>query len=631
MREPAQRREWARPIAGLAVGFAVVMAALLLAHAYAMLAGLKLRVNDYGTYVNFLWNSAHGRPFRCFVDQSYLRTHLSFTLLLLAPLFRLWDDPFLLMVVQWACPVLGAVIVGRTAARLSLPAPLPAVCAALFFAYPYTQSVLTCDFHGVALYLLLLPWLYHHLTLRRPLVWLPWLLILGLREDAAFVMLPLLLYVAWTRRWRGGYVFAGLAVAYAAAAILWLYPRFNEMSLAARRAVEMDAERFAGSWDAAGLWNRAQALFWLFLPSVPLWRRGGWAPALVFPSLALLLLQVSHEPRVHGLGVHYPAAVWPLAALGLLEALARGVRQGAPLDRGSAARLGAVLLGLLLAAHFTLGRFPREIRQSARRLTLQPSRSGRNALWAARHIPREGVLLTDRTYAGLCGNRADLLAGLHLRTNAAYRIDAVFLDLADSQERAVLREFMTERGFGVTYFDQRYAIAQRGAAPARNAEAAEALANRERTVVFHGTARRGGRGAFAPGCDTARYWSGRPEGEGVDLTLGGRLTLPAGVYRARFRLRAEAPRQEGASWGALAVVSSADERTLAAAAIEPVATPPGEFRYQELRFALERETAVEPRVTGAAAPLWLDRAIFVPVPDGEAPPAAPAAVPRGQP
>jgi hypothetical protein len=54
----------------------------------------KFQLVDYGLYVNLIWNTAHGRPFRLLVDESYLTRHLSFTLALLAPFFWIWDHPF---------------------------------------------------------------------------------------------------------------------------------------------------------------------------------------------------------------------------------------------------------------------------------------------------------------------------------------------------------------------------------------------------------------------------------------------------------------------------------------------------------------------------------------------------------
>ena len=622
-------RAVSRLTAFVAAGFAATMAVLLLITGYAMLTHLKLQVNDYGTYTNFLSNSAHGRPFLCFVDQSYLRTHLSFTLLLIAPLFRVWDHPFLLMVVQWLCPLLGALIVWRLAVRLKFGAPLPAVFAMLLFAYPYTQSVLTCDFHGVCLYLLLLPWLYTCLAVRRETVLVPWLLILGLREDAAFVMLPMLLYFAVRDRWRTGYVLAGLALAYGAAATLWIYPQINEITLAARRADELDMDSMAGSWSPVDIQRRAEALLWLALPAVPLLLRKRWVPIVVFPSIALLILQASGESRVHGLGVHYPAAVYPLVVLGIVEAFAllngtaaRPAGSGASAAEGRvgarpAAWLGLTLVAITLFAHFTAGRFPKEYRMNARRLLLEPGRSGRNALWAAQQLPKQGVLLTDKALAGLCGNRFDLLPWLQEWRKSPDRVDLLFIDTANHGARAVLEESLARGKFGVTYFDQRYAIAQRGADTGRISEVTMATANGERTVFVVNTAKQAGWRAFAPGCGTARYWKGRGAATPVELTLGGRMTLPPGHYQAVFRLRAEAPRPGTQNrWGSLGVVREGGPTPLAEAAIEPIAGAVGEFRYQALRFDLAAEATVEPRVRGADAPLWLDRVIFAPAQEG---------------
>ena len=90
-----------RALTAAAAALCAAAAAALLYSAYCAFSWGKFPLYDYVIYTNMLWNSGHGRLFRMLVDQSYLRVHLSFTLALIGPLFRIWDHPFLPALVQW--------------------------------------------------------------------------------------------------------------------------------------------------------------------------------------------------------------------------------------------------------------------------------------------------------------------------------------------------------------------------------------------------------------------------------------------------------------------------------------------------------------------------------------------------
>ena len=154
--------------------FTIIIAALtllcsleLLRASFAAYTWGKFTLFDYGVYSNMFWNSGRGDFFRMLLDRSYLKTHLSFTLALLGPLYRLWDHPFLLSLLQWIFLMGGAAVLGLSLRR-RVRGEL--IAALLFFtiAYPYSQSVLLSEFHGVSLYLLLVPLLYVCLVHRRP-------------------------------------------------------------------------------------------------------------------------------------------------------------------------------------------------------------------------------------------------------------------------------------------------------------------------------------------------------------------------------------------------------------------------------------------------------------------------------
>ena len=81
---------------------------------------------DYGAYTNFLYNLAHGDGFRFLHEHNYLKTHLSFSFILLTPLVHLWASPLLLIVVQWLFLVGGATFLWRFLRRAGTAPAHPA-------------------------------------------------------------------------------------------------------------------------------------------------------------------------------------------------------------------------------------------------------------------------------------------------------------------------------------------------------------------------------------------------------------------------------------------------------------------------------------------------------------------------
>ena len=218
----------------------LALAAAFLLHqlysAWCAMTWFKSHQGDYGNYVNMLWNTAHGQPFRMNVDENYLALHLSFTLALLSILYHVWDHAFLLALLQWLMVAGGAVFVWTMARRRGL-APLAASALALFLSgYFFTQRVLLSDFHTVATYYLLFPWLCYTMAFRKRWAWLPWVLILGVREDAALFALPAVVYFAWRDRWAGGWWLAVAGVAYGVLAVTVIFPAINDVTVAEARA-----------------------------------------------------------------------------------------------------------------------------------------------------------------------------------------------------------------------------------------------------------------------------------------------------------------------------------------------------------------------------------------------------------
>ena len=371
---------------------------------------------DYGGYTNMIWNCGHGHPFKVLVDHSYLEAHLSFALALLGPAFRVWDHPLLPVVLQWICFVAGGLVLWRTMRRRTISFLLTLSVLCFYAAYPFSQSVMLSEFHGVALVFLLIPWLYHCLCFRPSALWIPLLLLCGLREDAFLAALPLLVYFAVRYRSRMSAVGAGAALAYGLTAMLVLFPLINGVSILEFRAGWLPgAQPHGGSAGTSAFTMRALATLWVLLPALPLFRRRGWIPITAFVALPLGIALFSAFPRQHGLQVHYPAVVMACLTVAIIEALSHASAHPAAAAQepqlagkwSSGFAFACYLVALTLFAHFHHGFLPGGGRSERVYRSIDPQ--GKALLAVAQQLPKKGVLLCHERLTPFCANREDLL------------------------------------------------------------------------------------------------------------------------------------------------------------------------------------------------------------------------------
>lgn len=438
----------------------------------------KMALHDYGIYYNMLWNTAHGHWFTYLTDQSYLSTHLSFTLALLAPLFLLWDHPCLLTVIQWLCFITGILVVWRILVLTRIPPFLTAAILFMFTAYPYAQLSMLSEFHGVHLYFFLIPWLYLCLAFRKDRVWIPLLLIAGLREDAVFSILPMLIYFTAADRWKTGKVWCLVCAAYGILALTVLFPWFNGISILERREHLLDPDAIRQSLLQRSF-RRIVSAFRLFLPAAPLFflRRRNWIPIVIFPSLPLLILLASPERHHFGIHRHYSTAIFTCLVLGIIEAL----RRSAPLSSVALAkenqpwRLASLLLLITVASHVCWGALPWGVSYAGREFQTA-SLYIPKMLRVTRNLPKEGVLLTSGRLAGYLGNRYSIVTFDSIRIHP-HAPDYLVFDMKRIKS-AMLFSLLKEREFGVIAFEPPFIVMKRGADPARNAEVLATIPSR---------------------------------------------------------------------------------------------------------------------------------------------------------
>lgn len=589
---------------------ACVVAATTLYTVICSFSWYRNRISDYGIYANMMWNTAHGHPFLYLMNGSYLRVHLSFTLGLFSLLYRAWDHPLLLGVLQWLCSVLGTLAVVVAARRRSMPALMTAALAFFYLGYRFTQSVHVHDFHGVAIYLFLVPLLYVTLVGHRAWSWLPLLLILGLREDAGLVVLPMLLYFAARDRWRGGALLALAALLYSVLTILVLYPALNGISLFEKRGAEMPSINWLAAADAGPLLARLHGLLLFLLPVLVVGHRA-WGPALLFPSFAVLQCLASNWPSQYAIGTHYSAPVMATLVCGLVESLAlradgRPNTSARPVPWG---RTAALLTAVTLAVHVESGFLPGGGKSCAPLRVLNPE--GLATLRAAAHIPRDGVLMTDNALVAFCANR-HLLKVWHFG-QLGRTFDHAFFRARDlsAHGRGVLLQALRDRTLGVRYYDGIHVVLSRGFDPRDNDHV---LHRREREHYVHEDLCHAGRNGHAGGL-RVRYWEGDGSRAPVSLAHGTSWNLAPGTYEFTLSYRSATPRRSvRGNWGWLSVHRLGEPEPLARTDLPPTPATGHDWQRCDVRFTLDRPAAVEYRVTGGDARLWLRRVNWSPVP-----------------
>lgn len=593
---------------GAIVALAVVVCVALLHGAFAAFSWFKFHLLDYGGYTNMLWNTAHGRLFRVLLDRSYLDIHLSFSLALLAPLFRIWDHPFLLAVVQWLCLVIGTGVLWRAGTRLRIEPTLRAAIVLLAVAYPFTQSVMLAEFHGVGVYFLLLPWLFLWMHVRRCMAWLPLVLTLGVREDTFLVVTPILFYFAWRERDRIALWLGIGALAYGLIAIFVLFPWISGMSLFEFRSSWLPGGAGHAAAEGVRLWTpRLAAVGWVLLPTVP-WLRRRWRPIAAFVAVPLAVALLSRSHYQYSLSVHYSVAVMACLVLGVMQAAFEGRPREE--DRPGPLRLAPALWLTLsvLVAHAARGLLPGGGQRSLEYARVHPRVF--DVLAVSRQIPRAGLLVCPDRLSPFCANRYDLVTWAYW-DRRKHPIDLVFADVPEllGKRRDRYEELLREGQFGVRVLDRDMAVLERGFETTRNAALLELMERESRTLAFQTTHHHAGKDVLMPDGHRVRYW---PGGAAVTVAFGRELALAKGTYTVRVRLKLVP--MEGDTDDPPAILRlhrAGHTEVLASHPLEVKSRGEG-FRILSFPFELPEDMTVEPRVTGGVQELWLDWIRFDP-------------------
>jgi len=208
----------------------LLWAIVLAAYAFARHERLNSSGYDLAIKTQVIWNTFQGNWFASSIEvEHYLGDHVQLIFLLLAPLYALWADVRIMLLLQAILLSLGAIPVYRIALRELDDRRLALLFAAAFLLFPLVGFVNRFDFHPLVFAIPLFLFAYDLLQTDHPL-WASFFifLALALREDVGFTVFAFGLYVAVVMKRRTlGLVWAVVGLAWSLAAIFVIIPYFR--------------------------------------------------------------------------------------------------------------------------------------------------------------------------------------------------------------------------------------------------------------------------------------------------------------------------------------------------------------------------------------------------------------------
>lgn len=151
---------------------------------------------DLGNMDQTVWNTIHGRIFQITdpdntVNISRLAYHADFMLVLISPLYLIWSDPRMLLLLQSVVLGLGAVFVFLIAMHFLKNKSLALTFSALYLLNPSLQFSNLYDFHAVVLGTTLLLMTFYFFIKKRYLLFLIFGILSGLTKEEIWAITSL--------------------------------------------------------------------------------------------------------------------------------------------------------------------------------------------------------------------------------------------------------------------------------------------------------------------------------------------------------------------------------------------------------------------------------------------------------
>lgn len=431
---------------GLLVSAIVVYVVVFAAFSLARFNTFHASTFDLGIMAQVTWNTSQGRWFETSIDRatdteligSYLGNHVRPLLLFLAPLYRLWPDPRMLLVLQSVALGSAAWPLYTIARDLTSDSRVALIVASCYLAYPALGFLNLIDFHPMALTIPLLYVAYWALSKERlGLFWGSVALALFAKEE---MVVPLgtwgavLCLQRETRR--SGIVLLAAVGVWAMLCFGLVIPFFGEgrpyrffelwSHLPGLSALSGGQEEPAQPVAATSPEMVTLFLIHLALPLGLLPLLGYRSLVVSLPALAYLLS--AKWPAAHSVGYQYPAVLIPWLFLAVAEGL-RSVKRPAIRQRVCRFGLAFMVVGTL-GTNVLLNPFV----LAARAGTFRRDDYHHDLVAAIEMIPSDAGVATVNRLGTHVVNRRVLVTIDHpspLRLDHVELADYVLLDLVD--------------------------------------------------------------------------------------------------------------------------------------------------------------------------------------------------------
>jgi len=349
----------------LVLGFAsaLLYAAISLGRHQRFQSGLDLAIFDQAV-AGYAAGSMPYSEIKALQPFNLLGDHFSPIIAVLAPIYRIWPHVELLLLAQAALFGLSVGLVTGIARR-SHAALASALIGTAFALSRGLMDAVTFDFHEVAFAVPLLIWAIDSLSRRKVRqAAIASCLLMLVKEDSAFLLVGMGLWLLFERRMRLGVAWVLVGVASFGALVLVIIPFFSFYG----RYTYLDA----GSIQADGLTDALTAFVGNAIRGLASWNFVVMVAALVAPTLGraflspILLVAVPAvaarlalpQDAYISLGAHYNATISAVIFLAALDARRRASRPLWPAAAGSGAHSPraqawpAICVALAVAALF---------------------------------------------------------------------------------------------------------------------------------------------------------------------------------------------------------------------------------------------------------------------------------------
>lgn len=218
------RKHW------IPIFFAIIWAVVLSTYSLLRHNRLNSSTYDLGIKAQVIWNTWQGDWFASTVEVThYLGDHVQLIFLILAPLFGLWEDARILLILQAVLLSLGVIPLYRIALRCLEDRWLAAIFGVVYLLYPLLGFVNRFDFHPLVFTIPLFLAAWDALETDR-LVWanIFVLLALSLREEVGLTVCVFGIYTAiFLDKRRIGSIWAIVGLGWSLFALFSIIPHFR--------------------------------------------------------------------------------------------------------------------------------------------------------------------------------------------------------------------------------------------------------------------------------------------------------------------------------------------------------------------------------------------------------------------